>query len=288
MAGAIFTGKSVYIGVLRKQLDLLASTLRTFVGYLDADVQKHYQEEYERVLFETRNLIQATPPARKEGAHQHQPLVFTLGQIAGRRRALVIRDVSGEDLENGNADPHVFSFFQRADAVLFLFDPLQVEAVRMMLRGRIPKQGAGGGDPVTVLQNLVPLMRSPAAGRITVPLAVVLSKFDALQEFRVIPDDDLGPVLRNTGAAFMRDPSLDPAFDAVDANLLNAEVRSLLVKIGGDAVLNLVDHEFAVNRFFAVSALGHPAGDGLQSPLGIAPFRCLDPIKWAFELSSKQ
>jgi hypothetical protein len=283
MAGARYTGKSVYIGVLYKQLEIFAASRKTVAGFLDPTVQRLYRDDYEEVLYRSRNLMRPTAPIR-ENPTTAQPLVFTLGPVDGQRSAVVIRDVAGEELEKGDLDPALFGFFQRSDVVFFLFDPLQVNSVRRMLRGQIPDPGAGGGDPLAVLQNLILLLRRGGSRPISVPLAVVLSKFDALHELRAIQDDDLGRTMRQTGAAFLRDPGPAPAFESGDADLLDIEVRSLLARIGGGAVLNLVEGEFSRSRFFGVSALGHPAGDGIQSSLGIAPFRCLDPVKWAFEL----
>jgi hypothetical protein len=278
MAGARVTGKSVYVGVLKPQLEQLLAPLRGVVGFEDEDSEQRYQEKYLRPLFESRQMPRHTAPAALDPLG---PLVLTLGTIGDRRRALVIHDVAGEDLEVGRLDPAVFGFFGRADAVLFLFDPLRVDSVAAVLRGQIPPPGTRGGNPLSVLQNLIRLMKPTGGGRIQTPLAVVLSKFDALHALADNRHHELGLVMRQTGAAIRRDPSLYPAFDRAESDLLDAEVRSLLDRLDAGSVLNQVAAEFANHRYFAVSALGHPGSDDLQSSLGIAPFRCTDPIKWA-------
>jgi hypothetical protein len=85
----------------------------------------------------------------------------------------------------------------------------------------------------------------------------------------------------NHGAAILRDAApLAPA-DDIEGELVHEEVRSLLKWFGEDIFLARAALGPGEHRFFAVSALGaSPRGANLNSG-GIAPFRCLDPVRWA-------
>lgn len=173
----------------------------------------------------------------------------------------------------------MFTHFGHADCIVFLVDPLQVAAVADQLLGMVEVTSASLGDPLQVLANLVALQRRIDGARV-VPMALTLSKFDALKEFGGIPASTLHHATSNLGAAYLRDPSMENwQCDADDHELLNAELQSLLATFAGVSLLNYAREAFPALRWFAVSALGHdPKVRIFRS--GITPFRCLDPIKW--------
>jgi hypothetical protein len=281
MNGARATGKSLFIAVAVKSLGQLALRLGTTLAYADSKTREVYTDVYERPLFLERGLMAPTPRSNLDSSYQREPLIFSLGMIKGIRRYLVIRDVAGEDMENPPEQNGHLQFLAHADCVLFMFDPLAVPSVRAKLVDLVPAQLQSGGDPVTVLGNFLNLVR----GRVP-RLGVILSKFDALQELRRVDDKEWSGIMSNTGAAFLRDPSEDsPHYDADDGDLIHEEVKSLLYKLDAGAIVvgleNPHDGRKIPYRFFAVSALGE-SPDGRQlATRGIAPFRCLDPLKWA-------
>ena len=282
MAGAVSSGKSIYIGVVKNEIDRLAELMNVALGFYDAATAEAYQQLYEAPLYEQRGIMQSTRKAANAEVAERTPLLFRLGALNGRPHVLVIRDVAGEDLENRDIDPDAFGFFRHADLVMFMFDPVRVPAIRQMLTGLVPEQKTLGGDPEAVLDNLVRLLRyNRPPEQIEVPLATVLSKFDTLQLLREADTSDWSRIMRNAGAAYLRDTSLDrAAFDPDDAELLHAEVQSLMDLLGGKQLLTRVEGDFATWRLFAVSALGAPPSGSRLHVSGIAPFRCLDPIKW--------
>lgn len=277
MAGARYTGKTVFIAVLIKQLQQYTERFGREVIPADAETQRRYTEIYEKPLFVERGLVQATPSA---AATAHHPLIFDLGMWDGVKRYLVIRDVAGEDLEEAKVGGRAWEFFARADAVLFLFDPLRVEDVSDQLRDLVPDTARIGGDPREVLRVV---MRLVGAGN--PKLAVILSKFDALQALSYVEHSAWGRVMSHPGAAFNRDPGLtNRRYDDTDGALLDAEVRSLLQRLhagpGLLTMINPVTNQRYDHRFFAVSALGEsPEGERLHRN-GISPFRCMDPVRW--------
>ncbi|PXW31300.1 UNVERIFIED_CONTAM: hypothetical protein DES50_10566 [Williamsia faeni] len=280
MAGARATGKTVYIAVLIKQLQMHAERMNIVVEPANAETAEQYENFYETPLFEERGILGSTPSASTEGSHQHEPLIFSIGVWNGVKHYLAIRDVAGEDLENANVEGLPWQFFAAADAVLFMFDPLKVDEIRHQLQDLVPMPSHHGGDPRTVLRTVMRLL-----GQGNPKLAVILSKFDALQALQGVRGSDWGRIMNNAGAAFSRDPSLRPApYDEEDGQRLDAEVSSLLQKLdAGPMIKNLENPATGqryTNRFFAVSALGEsPVGARLHAN-GITPFRCMDPVRW--------
>ena len=283
MNGARATGKSLYIAVVVKQLKQLAIELGTTLSFANNETRDTYTNIYERPLFLERGLMAPTPRSNTDSSYQREPLIFSLGMVKGIRRYIVIRDVAGEEMEHPPAQAGHLQFLAHADAVLFMFDPLAVPNVRAKLVDLVPAQLQAGGDPVAVLGNFLNLV-----GGSVPPLGVILSKFDALQELRRVDDSEWRSIMSNNGAAFLRDPSEETtAYDGQDGALLHEEVKSLLYKLDAGAIVinleNPQDGRKIPYRFFAVSALGEsPDGRELHSR-GIAPFRCLDPLKWVLD-----
>jgi hypothetical protein len=281
MNGARATGKSLFIAVLVKQLDQLMGRLNTTIEYANEQTRDVYTRVYEQPLYEARGLMAPTPRANTDNSYHREPLIFSLGIFQGSRRFLIIRDVAGEDMEDPPSNTFLLAFLAHADAVFFMFDPLAVPEIRAKVQDLLPGQLQSGGDPRLVLGNLLRLI-GPAAPR----LAVILSKFDAMQELRNVDDLEWQTIMSHTGAAFLRDPSLETAhYDSDDGDLLHHEVRSLLHKLNASGLVRSLENPHGGQkipyRFFAVSALGEsPRGEILHAR-GIAPFRCLDPLKWA-------
>jgi hypothetical protein len=291
MSGARASGKSLYIAMGIDKLErLLLTHASSQLQPFSPDVAQIFRVNYQKPLDE-RGVLQSTPKANNLGAYQRQPLIFDLGNINRRRQYLVLRDVAGEDMEELPPERTHFSFFGRADAVLFLFDPLAVPDVRASLAGNIPLPPDVGHDPVPVVGNVLRLVREGSVGQSPPPIGVVVSKFDALEEFRNIEEKpQWSELMSHRGAAFARDPSDRAlAYDTVDGDLLSAEIRSLILKLGGNGIVaqleNPSDKKPVRLQYFAVSVLGHsPRGDRLDGR-GIAPFRAVDPLKWALSLT---
>ncbi|WP_166139432.1 TRAFAC clade GTPase domain-containing protein [Nocardioides ochotonae] len=281
MAGARSAGKSIYLGVLRQQLELWVEETHRSTLDLLGETEKHYWARYGAALFVEGVILEATAEMSKD-PDGHRPLIFQFLDKTGRRLILVVRDVAGEDLEDlANRRP-ALAFVRRADAVVALIDPLKVAGLRESLRG-VLQPGELGGDGVEVVRQLLNLFTDD--GRASVPpdlrLAVALSKADVLQQVRDVPGAPLRPVMLRAGSPLQRDPSMSSAsFDVVDADLVHAEVESVLTVLVGPKLVNLLRNGDVEYRYFVLSALGaQPDGTRLNSS-GIAPFRVLDPIKW--------
>jgi hypothetical protein len=244
-------------------------------------VAARFEQYYRRPLFEESGILGPTPTALLDDAYQREPLHFWLTDDQNRRHHLVIRDVAGEDLEFLGTERAVsrdqLSYFRHADAVIFLYDPAALQKVRDYLRDSVDDQ-APGGDPQRALERTLGLMRDGSDPR----LAVVMAKFDVVQKrAHTEGGGELADIMQNRGAAVLRDAApLAPA-DDIEGELVSEEVRSLLKWFGEEIFLGRAARAPGEHRFFAVSALGaSPTGWKLDVG-GIAPFRCLDPVRWA-------
>ena len=191
---------------------------------------------------------------------------------------LVVRDVAGEDLEQPDErTAEQLAYLGRADAVFFLFDPLQVREISTQLRALVPPPHVGRAA-IEVLATTLRLLDSGAPR-----LALIVSKFDTLELLGDAPWSNVyTATMQNAGATFHRDPGLYAETNEVDARLLHEEVRSLLMMIDQGPLVAGVQHagQRGGYRFFAVSALGAPPNGLELNARGVAPFRCLDPLRW--------
>lgn len=279
MAGARATGKSLYVAVLVKQLELICESLGVAMEPATPGTAHGYAEHYERPLFEQRGLIPPTVAAHVQASYQREPLVFSIGAWDGVHRYVVLRDVAGEDLEGGDLRAPHFRFFGNADALFFMFDPLRVQEIRDQLHDLLAPQSWSGGDPRSVLSNLL-----LAVGDGRPQLCVILSKFDVLRALSEVEGSGWGQVMSNSGAAFMRESPSTRCYDEADGRLLHEEVRSLLKRLHGGSIVAAVENPSTGirlhHRYFVVSALGQPPVGNRLNPRGIASFRCVDPLRW--------
>ncbi|OKX84746.1 TRAFAC clade GTPase domain-containing protein [Corynebacterium glutamicum] len=298
MAGDRSSGKSMYIAVIVKLLRKLVVANGGSFLYADEHTRRIYQEKYEKPLFEQMGLLPPTPPASAPDAHQQRPLIFDISTSnhPEQRLFLVFRDVAGEDLqeENFSAREDELAFFQNADRILFLFDPMSVPRIRQMLEGSVPTHEVDTDGPMVVLRNVLRVLGPDYRPKIS----LCMSKFDTMQQLAEVNQDHLHyaganmvnwqRVMSNFGATFRRDSApLDGEYDRVAGEILDLEIRSMLQCLDATHLLNqfnqpLAGEEAYPFQCFAVSPLGaSPEGDRINRS-GIAPFRCLDPLRELF------
>ncbi|WP_255506430.1 hypothetical protein [Mycolicibacterium sp. 018/SC-01/001] len=281
MAGARATGKSVYIAVMVKQLARALERRGLELADASAETADHYRTHYETPFYEKRGLLESTTSSEVGESYQHDPLIFSMGIWNGTKQFIAIRDVAGEDLSLGKLAGVPGTFFAAADGVFFLFDPFQVREIRDALRDDVEFDERLGGDPRNALATVLRLIGDSA-----IPLvAVLVSKFDALHAVGRVAQSRWAPIMSNAGAAFCRDPGLlHEQYNDNDGLLLHYEVQSLLQKLEAPPSLrNMTNPDTGRgydHRFFAVSALGDSPLNPHFNPMGFAPFRCLDPLRW--------
>jgi hypothetical protein len=280
MAGARATGKSVYIAVMVKQLVRALERRGLELGDATPETAEHYKTNYESPFYQKRGLLESTTSSVSGEGYQHHPLIFSMGIWSGVKQFLSIRDVAGEDLSSGMLTGLPGSFFAAADGVFFLFDPFQVREIRDALRDDVEFDEQLGGDPRSSLATVLRLV-----GDGNPLMAVLVSKFDALHAVGKVEASRWFPIMSNAGAAFCRDPGLlRDQYDDEDGLLLHYEVQSLLQKLEAPPSMRTMTNpdtgRVYDHRYFAVSALGDSPLNPNFDPMGFAPFRCLDPLRW--------
>ena len=207
-SGRTASGKTVYLTVLNQQLrDVVRRQFDADV-YLRGDQQagthsvQEWLEQYERALFDRKQLLPPTPPGRRV------PLVLQLRQEQRRRfrrsrlvsTILSFCDVAGEDLltqPKAMRQPYLAA----ANGLIVLLDAWQIPKVRTTQQ--VPP---GQEELRPLVQSVLSIVtdtlrdaRVPEVrGKLATPIAVVVGKFDVVE--RLLP----GPALPVHGRAVGR------------------------------------------------------------------------------------
>jgi hypothetical protein len=182
--------------------------------------------------------------------------IFTVTQ-KDQRFLLVTHDLAGEAIVQEHVRATKMAFLRRADAVVFLLDPAEFDAVRR----HIPDDLLGSrkpADQIDLLRQCLNEVRQ--TGNTTVPLRVVVTKADLLRDYAGL----CGPWLAPPDANWV-----------ADVQQISDAVRAMLEGIGEYEVLDLLrDHPRVT--FHAVSALGAAPQRGAL--VAADPVRCEDPL----------
>ncbi len=295
ITGARGAGKSVYIAVMVDVLRRYAQEKGCSVTAYTHRTRDAYNALYYQPLFKENVVMESTHPMKVAPAYESDPLVWEISGGRSGRLYIVMRDVPGEDMEDLTGRPAAFSFHDRADLVIFLFDPILLDSVRQVLSGIIPDVDRGrlGARSGEVLPSILGLMESGRA-----LLALTVSKFDSLHQLPQATSP-MAPALANPAAHINRDDTMilvgmqEPASSKAlmeDLDFLDAEVKSLFQLIGEKSVTILAEQakqnrQIAGYQHFAVSAVGEsPRHNEQLTERGISPFRVLDPVLWGMQV----
>jgi hypothetical protein len=256
VVGVTRAGKTIYLTQSLREATRHGSLVRfgcTDFALTDADdtADVLFTKYFER-LFRRQDLLPATDPT--EGPTQ---FTFT-ATVNGNEFLVVTHDIAGETVSDPYARAQELIFLPCADAVIFLLDPVDFDAVRV----RLPAHVIGPGKPadqVHVLRQC--LAELDEAGRPEVPVRIAVAKADLLFTYCGID----GPWRRPSSGDWRQDTS----------DIDNA-VRKMLAAIGETEVLRVVEHRERV-LFHAISSLGAAPGEDRRLPTG-EPFRCSDPL----------
>ncbi len=281
LVGAKASGKSTYVSVLVNELRNRVG--RAYGGSLAAmgsETQRRDRELAED-LYSRLRLPDATRPAAMGFSH---PLLYRLslprsGLLGdgSRHTALVFFDAAGEDLKSAEAMDRYTDYLGAADGVILLVDPLQLGSVRdRMPPDDGPPLPAVETPPQQIAADLAAQLRAHgrggSRGRVSTPIAVAVTKTDALRPL-LSPHS---PLLQN---ASHRGASLDEE----DRLAVHEEMRSLMSGWDSGALFRQLERDFAKLSLFGLSALGasppaHAPADAPKS--GPQPLRVEDPLLW--------
>jgi len=282
MVGAKGAGKTVFLTVLAHELT--GNLPRRF----DVDVrltgERHdtaagssWVSSYVEAVFADRRLFPQTEAA---GRSRREPVVFQWRSerrsLTGARRTrssyLSFYDTAGEDLL-GQDSTRDLRYLSCADALVVMLDSFSLAGSRR--KGGVPPGAVVCEEPASqVLARVTQLLRRSRAlgggGRITVPLAVVLTKIDAFFD------------LLGENHVVTRVPPAGPGYDEQAGRDLHEHLRSLLRDWAGDDLDTYLNDHYTDYRYFAVSALGAEPDyrRSLVDPGGVRPHRVADPLLW--------
>lgn len=219
----------------------------------DADQTAHIlHNDYYAPVVRRRELFPPTNPTER-------PTQFTFTVMVEHQRFLLVtHDIAGESLTDPAMRAQQLTFLRRADALVFLLDPVEFDQVRAVL----PDGLAGQDKPADQVHLLRQCLRElDQSNSSEVPVRVVVAKSDLLSAYCGV-----------TGR--WEQPPASRWSD--DIGSISADVERVLAGLGETEVLRLLAGRDR-KLFHAVSALGAPPGqDGLLVPA--EPLRCADPL----------
>jgi hypothetical protein len=272
LIGTKASGKTNFIAVVLHELEhRIGPRFQGSFIALDDSTRDRIDKDLFPRLYKRGIVLEATQSARGNAATR-EPLVARL-TLQEKRNNLVFFDAAGEDLNSLDILEREGRYITQSDGLILLVDPLQIESVRDDLEGTVelPELTA---DVNTMLGRLASLIREargiPAKKQIDVPLALAISKIDALRG--LLPD---------THPVFSL-PKHDGRFDATVARNISEALRADAMGWVGERLDGLLKEEFAHYAFFGVSALGESPVNG-QLRNGVSPHRVEDPVLWMLD-----
>jgi hypothetical protein len=188
---------------------------------------------------------------------------------------LALCDTAGENFNTQDDVTQKTKYLACASGLLFLLDPLQTVPVRQSLPStvKLPQIDAMA-DPQVVLGRVVAelqnrgLIDTSGHRKLTIPVAIVLTKCDILRDNRLI----------DFRCLWNQDVHHEGAYDLSLHNDMNG-MFSELVKEWSRPAWNIIQTRFARVAFFGVTATGCSSDAQGRYPK-IAPWRVEDPLLW--------
>lgn len=274
LLGAKASGKSNYIGVLINEIrKKMTSPFNCSLSMTCSQESKQaYTDLYYRPLYENGYAVNATDSG------EVPPLIFPLRFMDRKDRivnmaALTFYDTAGENL-NDKSIMHKFNrYITNARGIILLLDPLQVPNIRTKLTAngfnRLPEQNTEIYDVLSIIIDVIRNVKN-IKGQIKIPLALVFTKIDVLEQYNILPAESC---LKEESEHIKRG-----AFIKSDFETTNIQMQDLIDN-WLDADLIGYIKQFKQYSFFGVSSLGgNPVNNKLSK--SICPRRVLDPLLW--------
>jgi hypothetical protein len=279
LIGTKDSGKSHYIAVVLHELDhRVGPQLEGSLMLLDEHTRARVNTELLPRLYKEGVVLAPTQQAHLASSSVSLPLAARLSLGMGKRMKhsnLVFFDAAGEDLDSLSVLEREARYVTQSDGLILLVDPLQIPAIRNEIRNIAASDlPAISTDPKTMLTRLTALLREargiPSDRQIEMPLAITLSKLDAIRA--LLPSDH--PALGGS--------LLNAAYDRRGAHNLSDTLRADLAAWLGEGFDRFVRQNFANVGYFAMSALGE-APSGGRITHGVAPQRVEEPVLWMLD-----
>ncbi len=279
--GAKDSGKSHYLAVLITQLRKhLCGDLNFALVAINDATRDRFRNELYRPIYEKGRAIDNTQSGRQLQNSVRQPLIYDLNLFGNgrgrsiRRRSvtLVFFDTAGEDLEHEETMSIANQYICRSDGIILLLDPLQLPYVRQQFRDSrlLPEESRETGEILSRTVRLIRKSGRRSRGKISIPLALAFSKFDAVSAV----DGLVGPQMQ-----LHSNSSHEGGFNVADHQAVNDEMQSLIASWDGSELIQQVRSSFKSYGFFGLSALGCNPHRDERIP-HVLPKRVEDPFLW--------
>ncbi len=280
LVGGTGAGKSNYIAMAIDQLkhnNRIQNAIGVArIGALSSHIEARYNAFYES-LIRDHKALPATQGAAQRGGGVTEPLIYRLDFLPGteERRPvyLYLYDVAGEDIqdENNALDYSQFLFF--ANALVLLADPFAMPNMRRYIHPQYHPPILPTISPSDVLFRVVDLYQTRTRAKLSIPLAITISKSDLLQ----FADPGRHSSVFATPTYY--DSRYTHRLQIQELDQVSGDVQKLL-EVYGDAGLVTWTQQYEQVGFFAVSATGWPLDPATRTYPAIEPLRCLDPLLW--------
>lgn len=195
-----------------------------------------------------------------------------------------IYDGAGEDhTERLDATSAICGYINASNAVIITLDPLILTNLRRMINPDIRRNsGASEGDTnsaeniVNSVAAYIKVARNiPTNKMLTIPVAVVLTKFDTILQLDSLP---AGAVVRKPSMTFS-----GGKVNMTEITQVDEEIRDWLYSIGEGSFITALESNFKKFYFFGISSYGKPPETQGSVNENINPHRILDPVLWLFK-----
>lgn len=252
----------------------------SLIEVLQSDYCIEYNARMEPAVPRTTEVFDILRDRLRDGDYEtectSEPMVYYMTRADGddvSTHTLAFFDTAAADLESEGHMQAVSTgtLISGAAGLLFLVDPLSLPAVREALK-MPPAPMPDYTGRLNEIADTIRLRRHQRKREVDLPLAVVLTKVDALMHTSSYPEEDI--VLFGPESA-LNIPRARGIYDENNLMQIDAEVEEYLRRVAGEDFVKAVGR-FNPHAYFAVSALGHEAAPN-SVPV---PFRVEDPMIW--------
>lgn len=284
--GVSSSGKTNFITVMLQELSRVPE-LRIALSAQNKYTRDIQRENYTNIY---ENHIPPRPTDPTELGDRLKPQLWQIKNLMRQRfnntptYTFTIYDGAGEDhAERLDTTSPICGYINASNAIIITLDPLILTNLRKTINPEIRRNsGASEGDTNSAeeIVNSVAAYIKAARGlstnkMLTIPVAVVLTKFDTILQLDSLPE-----------AAVVRRPSMALSNGRVNMTEIlqvDEEIRSWLFDIGEGSFIAALEANFKKFYFFGVSSYGEPPKTQGSVNETVNPHRILDPVLWLFK-----
>lgn len=277
IVGSLASGKSHYIGVLIDELRnrVIPNILGGSFSETDESIREMYMQKYYYPLYQLHQPLVATCPNETP-----KPLTYETQNPNRKRKNLtfIFNDRPGENYGDLMTMTTVNQSICKSSGIILLVDPLQIEEIRSKIDKRVIVQSlVYSEEQDEMICRMAHFIRHygkmQKSKKIDIPVAVVVSKLDAVTE--LLPH---GSIVSQPGNILKTGK-----YDKEELRIVDEEMRNFLDTWSKGRITRAVEVNFSNVAYFGVAALEKPLNDnGILNDNRCCPrpFRVADPFLW--------